>query len=251
MWEAQEASDPASWRDLSISISDGGAVMGAQSGDTEIITPERFAAWWTFGLWALRGNQRSVNIRWYQDNKVKNDDPFFSSAPLEFCRANGYPEAATVTHGDYLMALVERIDEIHASPTLRRFYGQGTPIVTPGPNPFDSWIKAQKGQPFPPAGVPDTRRRWLDVDVNTPVEKLTWKADPYQNWQGGSIKVWATATRLSDEILIYASSPCKLGTVNVTVPGAGTFPVDVSRPRGSYVRLKSENNTTFEQIPLD
>jgi hypothetical protein len=150
------------------------------------------------------------------------------------------PELATATKGDYFESVMCAVDRVSENSTIRRFWVEGTPVLTGG-TPLGAFFSKQyvKTGPLPAPGDTDRRARLLDCPLNDPPSK--WAFYSTGSRFTGTVKVWAVATEIAAErrVLVYSWSAFRISElVPVFVPGYGTFGVSVADPRGNYTLVE-------------
>lgn len=262
-WECERKIKPNQWRELSVSI-DRDAIGKARAARRhEDITPAVWGGWCTTLAWLSHERGVAFMLRHWDEAATKPDSLLYPPPdPLKPAATNAARKAARdalagtdrawlldTTVGDYELAEMAAVDRICDTPGIREYWLKGSNVVTPGPVP---WASRQKKKPvldpYPRPGDPDHRRRWLNVSCNTPTESLQWAAGEKDyvvitggtaanpTYVDGQIKVWAVATELDGRWLLWAFTPCeKVGTVTVTIPGAGDVSIDMGQvPYGDY-----------------
>lgn len=234
MFEQSEASNPDAYREISLSINNGVLLQGAALGKCEVITPVRWGGYVEMIAWCLKSpNKRALGIRHYSGAWTLPTAPMFQAADAALAG-----DCASATIGDYVEAEQKAVDRILNSDLLRQFWTDGTPVLNPvGRVASDMMGDSNRWPPYPPV-FPDRRYRLLAVDVNDPA----WTYN--QTIYGGQIRVYAVAYRIGDRALLYCWTPCKLGVVNVTLPGFGVIPVDLTG-RSSAYELARPNPSVF------
>lgn len=251
-WEQTEYHNDSSWRELSIQITDGAALEGALDGKHKAITPELWGGYCEYLLWAMQSSDHTaVVLRHYegsftpptklvfmQDTSKLTGDALAKAQTANLVMsANlvkaGVPQLATATIGDYVLAEESACSNICETAILRDFWTKGTPIVTAIKPPTDIAQAALKWPAYPLADDADNRGRLLPCDANDPPENWRYIIDG-QSYTG-TVKVWACASKHADgRVLVYAWTPCQLGVVNVTVPGVGSVPIDLTGKQSAY-----------------
>lgn len=247
-WEWSERRNLNAYREVSVSINEAGALAAANSVGVPhgAVVPEVFSGFCGWLLWSTREPSVPSLLRHWNASSTKPDAPFSTD-----------PRLAGVTHGDYILAVCRAVDRICENVTLRDFWQRGKPVVAAGvPAHPTNLYRYKFDQPdYPRLGEPDTRWRVLDCDANDPRSAWRWgtiatPAGEKQNGVTGSNKVWACATELDGRWLIYGFTPCKLGVVRLTIPGAGDVSFDFAGEPFQY-RLYAPPKTGLVEIPLE
>lgn len=234
MWKYMEANNPESYRELSLFISDSGAIFGKENNLHEVITPTLYEAYSQFLLWAMHEPGIPVMLRHYTDYQTKP-----SSLSFDLETRTKYPELSSVTYHDYTLASCRAVNTICEHDILRKFWLNGKNVVT---GKFPEIRNSTEKFPYILDGMQDNRWRLLECNLNTPTADLL--VYPSKGVKGGynpqaQIKVWAMAIQLEDQILVFAWSPCKLdGQMTLFVPNFGTITVDVPQHSCYYLLTK-------------
>lgn len=226
-WEAKRKSNPRAWREVSIHLDDDAVTAAKTAGRHEAITPELWGGFVTTLAWLFHEPGVPVMFRHWDGAATK---------------PTARRGAATV--GDYELAELSAVDRICDTPMLRAYWTRGQTVVSPGPVPWAARQRKDNLGPYPRPDDPDKRRRWLNVSCNTPVEQMQWARDGKNyvipagagKFEPATIKVWAVATELDARWLLWVFTPCgDVGTVTVTIPGAGDVQIDMGQvPGGDY-----------------
>src|SRR5262249_35270566 len=128
---------------------------------------------------------------------------------------------------------LDAVDRICDDDLLRDFWLNGKAVVSTGPVPWNNRAKKLKLPPFPRAGDPDNRRRWLACSAND--ESTIQYLIDAQSYSG-QMNVYANATQSGGRWLVYAMTPfAGTGTVTVNIPDAGDVEIDLGQtPGGDY-----------------
>jgi hypothetical protein len=266
-WEQAEARNPRAWRELSIQLTDGAALAGALAGTHQPISPALWQGYCEWLLWSMQSaDHRPCVLRHYESAATRPETKLFfrdvsrlSGAALEKATAAneaasgritqaGATALADVTIGDYVLAEASACDRICESAILRDFWLNGTPMTTSINPPTDIQQAGLKWPAYPLPGTPDNRGRLLPCDANDPPEKWSYNID--KQTYTGSVKVWACASKHSDgRILVFAWTPCQLGKVTITVPGAGDVPIDLTGRSSAHTLLRRDGgNVVIEDV---
>ncbi|MSR59211.1 MAG: hypothetical protein EXS05_16470 [Planctomycetaceae bacterium] len=243
-WEEARRRNPKSYREVSLNISDGSCFQGAQTLKHEVMTPSRYEGHIQWLLWSIHDPGVPVLLRHFSGSTVLPSTPMFRADQQKILNGLGADGIAikAATNVYYVNPITSAVDRICTEPTLRKFWLNGSPVVVPGLGHPSKQLNSTTIAPYPQPGSPDNR--WRVLDVNTNPLRSSWQV--VKGKITVPIKVWAVATRLNDEVLLYLWSPCKLtGNVTVTVPDLGTAVVTAPNPWG-YWLLKS--GTTPQQI---
>jgi hypothetical protein len=245
--------DPSFVPGMSIKINKLGAIGAAKAGLHEPLTPERWAGAVLWQVWGQHERATPFEVRDFWESSSTPGDRLFSEADLPDLQRIGCPEILKATKGDYFETVMTGVDHICENATIRRFWIEGTPVLTGGTPLGDFFIKKYvRMGPLPAPGDTDRRARLLDCPLNDPPS--AWGYVGATQKFNGTVKVWAVATEIANEhrCLIYAWSPFKIADpVDVTVPGYGKFPVSVADPRGNYTVVHESQPGTFVAEPID
>ena len=232
--------DPAFVPGMSIKINSLGALNAARAGLHEPLTPDRWAGAVLWQVWAQHERATPFEVRDFWESSSMPGDRVFADADTPDLQRLGVPELATATKGDYFESVMCAVDRVSENETIRRFWLEGTPVLTGG-TPLGAFFSRQyvKTGPLPAPGDTDRRARLLDCLLNDPPSK--WAFYSSGSRFTGTVKVWSVATAIAAErrVLIYSWSTFRITEpVSVTVPGYGTFNVSVADPRGNYTLVE-------------
>lgn len=219
-WEWAEANrEGASLsREVSLKITPNAIKAGALV--HEPMTAERYAAFATWLLWSIRTPGIPTTLRWFQESTFGPD------------RILG-----TETAGEYLQAITKAVDRICEHPVLREFWLRGKPVVNGVGHPTDVRL-AKLGYPDYPR-IDDPDNRWRVLGCSASGDRHLWFWDEKTNSVvGDPMRVWAVATELDGQWLVYVWSPFKwLSKIRLWISGRGDFDVDPPNP-GEYWIVK-------------
>lgn len=245
--------DPTYVPGMSIKINRFGALDAAKAGIHEPLTPDRWAGAVLWQVWAQHERATPFEVRDFWESSSMPGDRVFVDTDLPDLERLGVPELITATKGDYFEPVMSGVDRISENETIRRFWLEGTPVLTGG-EPLGAFYsrKHVKTGPLPAPGDTDRRARLLDCPLNDGTDKWLYYASTQKFT--GTVKVWSVATEIAAErrVLIYSWSPFRIAEpVSVTVPGYGTFEVSVADPRGNYTLVEPPPQVQFITKPIN
>ena len=220
-WEWAEANTGENLsREVSLKITSNAFIAGALV--HEPMTSARYATFATWLLWSIREPGIPTTLRWFQESGFGPD------------RTLG-TEAA----GEYLQAITDAVDRICENPVLRDFWLRGNPVVNSVWHPTDIRLAKLGYLPYPRPGDADNRWRVLTCSANNG-NRSSWKWDDKTNTViGDPMRVWAVATELNGQWLVYAWSPFKNDRpIEITIPGHGSFETIQPPNPGAYWIVK-------------
>ena len=207
-------------REVSLKITSNAFIAGALVHGP--MTAERYAAFAAWLLWSIREPGIPTTLRWFQESKFGPDSTLGTEAA-----------------GEYLQAITKAVDQICENPVLRDFWLHGKPVVTGVGHPTDIRLAKLGYPPYPRTGDADNRWRVLTCSVNGG-NRSSWRWDDTTNTVvGAPMRVWAVATELNGQWLVYAWSPFKNDRpIELTIPGHGSFETIQPPNPGAYWIVK-------------
>lgn len=243
-WEEARRRNPKAYRELSVLITDTACYAGAQARMHEVMTPSRYEGHIQWLLWSIHDPGVPVLLRHFSNSTTLPSTPMFDAAEQKTLKGLGADGLSIIAakNVDYVNPIMCAVDRVCTNPTLRKFWLDGKPVIVPGLGHPSSQFSTLA--PYPQPGSPDNRWRVLEVSTNP--ARSTWQSR--RGIIDAKLKVWAVATQLDNEILLYLWTPCKLtGNVTVTVPGYGDAVVAAPAPWGYW--LLKENVTPVKVLP--
>lgn len=242
-WARQQQKNPRAYRELSLTLGSKAAIQGAIEGRHAPITPDLFGCYVQWLLWTIRDGGVPVILRHWCGASTRPTDPFFA----DDIRGQYPAFTSDATVEDYILPIMTAVDRICDTPDLRTFWRYGESItIANGVLPTNSLRRAAGLPPYPNATDVNIRRRHLVCDANGPESE--WKWDAGRQRFGGTVRVWAVATKFGDDYLLYAWTPCKLdGKVTIEIPDCGTVQIDAPKPSG-YWLLSAVNSVNTKRL---
>jgi hypothetical protein len=236
-WDWREARNPKSYREFLLHLNGVGALAGAIAQRHEAISPARYEGFVQWLLWSMHEPGTPVILRHWCGAATMPTSPFFSLSQFASLDSLGAGALKNLRMEDYVAPILSSVDRVCTNSTLRKFWLQGQPVIVPGTMPSDLALKNLGEPPFLRQGDADRRYRLLDCNLNQPASQWTWDANAKS--MRGTIKVWAVATQIGNQALIFAWSPCKLtGSVTLTIPNFGTATIIAPQPWGYWLMTK-------------
>lgn len=219
-WKWLSARNPKFARNLFVSLYQGYAAV-------QDITPERYEGLCQWYLWALRSPGDPFILTYWNGSSRKPTDILYQ----------------TFTEHDYFKSVMDSCDRAMSS-KFREFFLQGNPVLNPAWHHVD--VERNKNlnrKPYPNAGD-DDRNVFLECSANTAY--VDWFDPPlFQKINlrpNVRVNVWAIATELNGDYLLYAWTPNNTTTTRVIVPGAGEFEIDFGGAAFGYWLIEPPKN---------
>ncbi|MGQ0635633.1 MAG: hypothetical protein ACT4QC_13545 [Planctomycetaceae bacterium] len=234
-WDWIRAHTPRSYREVSLALNSPGALGGALAKRHAVMTPARYEGYVQWLLWSIHERGVPVILRHFCSSAKMPSDPYFSTSQFKTLDSLGAGNLKNLRLEDYIRPITASVDRVCTNATLRNFWLKGEPVIVPGITPTHILLQKFNSPAYPRSSDPDRRWRVLNCSANKPSSSWYWDG----NKVAGEIRVWAVATKLDNQALVYAWTPCVMtGKISVSVPGLGTFQIDAPQP-WSYWLVKT------------